>query len=45
HHGVDTKETKNKLYYDLYYIKNRSFILDLTIALKTIKALLSRGGV
>ncbi len=45
HHGVDTKETKNKLSYDLYYIKNRSFILDLTIALKTIKALLSRGGV
>ncbi|MCR4334544.1 MAG: exopolysaccharide biosynthesis polyprenyl glycosylphosphotransferase [Patescibacteria group bacterium] len=45
HHNVDTKETKNKLSYDLYYIKNRSFILDIIIALKTIKALLSRGGV
>jgi exopolysaccharide biosynthesis polyprenyl glycosylphosphotransferase len=45
HHGVDTKETKNKLSYDLYYIKNRSFLLDLTIALKTIKELLSRKGV
>ncbi|MSU45391.1 MAG: exopolysaccharide biosynthesis polyprenyl glycosylphosphotransferase [Candidatus Zambryskibacteria bacterium] len=45
HHGVDTKETKNKLSYDLYYIKNRSFLLDLTIALKTIKELLSRRGV
>ncbi len=45
HHGVDTKETKNKLAYDLYYIKNRSFLLDLTIALKTIKELLSRRGI
>jgi len=37
-------ETKIKLSYDLYYIKNRSFLLDLKIALKTIKALLSRSG-
>jgi exopolysaccharide biosynthesis polyprenyl glycosylphosphotransferase len=45
HHGVDTLETKNKLSYDLYYIKNRSFLLDLKIALRTIKTLLSRSGV
>jgi exopolysaccharide biosynthesis polyprenyl glycosylphosphotransferase len=44
HQGVDTLETKNKLSYDLYYIKNRSLFLDLKIALKTIKALLSRTG-
>ncbi len=37
-------ETKEKLAYDLYYLKNRSFALDLKIALKTIKTLLSRTG-
>lgn len=40
-----SKETKIKLSYDLYYIKNHSFLLDLKIALKTLKALLSRSGV
>jgi len=44
HQGVNTEETKNKLSYDLYYIKNRSLLLDLKIALKTIKALLSQTG-
>ncbi len=38
------EETKDKLAYDLYYLKNRSFVLDLKIALKTIKTLLSRTG-
>ncbi len=37
-------ETKRRLAYDLYYIKNRSFILDLVITLRTIKTLLSRSG-
>ena len=45
HHGADVSMTKNKLSYDLYYIKNRSFMLDLKIILKTIKALLSRNGI
>lgn len=45
HHGIDINETKIKLSYDLYYIKNKSFIFDLKIALKTIKTLLSRGGI
>lgn len=44
HHGVAVSETKVKLSYDLYYIKNRSFLLDLKIALKTIKTFLSRVG-
>lgn len=44
HHAVDTLETKNKLSYDLYYIKNRSFLLDLKIALRTIKTLISIAG-
>jgi exopolysaccharide biosynthesis polyprenyl glycosylphosphotransferase len=45
HHGSDVAETRVKLSYDLYYIKNRSPLLDLHIALKTIKTLLSRSGV
>ncbi len=44
HRGANVEETKNKLSYDLYYVKNRSLMLDLKIALKTIKALLSRTG-
>ncbi|PIP29101.1 hypothetical protein COX28_00955 [Candidatus Kuenenbacteria bacterium CG23_combo_of_CG06-09_8_20_14_all_39_39] len=28
----------------MYYIKNRSFALDLSILLKTIKTVLSGGG-
>lgn len=38
------KETRVRLAYDLYYLKNRSFLLDLIIALKTIKVLLMRTG-
>ncbi len=44
HQGANIEETKNKLSYDLYYVKNRSLILDLKIALKTIKTLLSQTG-
>jgi len=42
---IGYSETKTKLSYDLYYIKNRSFILDLKIGAKTIRTLLSRSGV
>ena len=41
---ADVDKTRTKLSYDLYYIKNRSFMLDFAIALKTIKTLLSRSG-
>lgn len=44
HHSAHVNLTKEKLTYDIYYIKNRSFWLDVTIALKTIKALISRTG-
>ncbi len=40
----DVNKTKIKLSYDLYYLKNRSFLLDVKIALKTIKTLMSRSG-
>lgn len=35
-------ETKLRFSYDLYYVKNKSLLLDIAIALKTIKTLLSR---
>lgn len=44
HHSAEINLTKEKLTYDIFYIKNRSFWLDIKIALKTIKALLSRQG-
>ncbi len=44
HHGSNVAETAVKLSYDLYYIKHRSFMLDLDIALKTAKALALRLG-
>lgn len=43
--SVNADLTRAKLSYDLYYIKNRSLLLDLKIALQTIKTLLSRSGV
>jgi len=36
HYGASVEEAKEKLKYELYYIKNRSFFLDLSIVLKTI---------
>ncbi len=39
------EETKMRLAYDLYYIKHRSLLLDLNIALRTVKTLLSRFGI
>jgi lipopolysaccharide/colanic/teichoic acid biosynthesis glycosyltransferase len=45
HHGVSVDDTRDKLSYDLYYIKHRSLMLDIRIALQTAKALVSRQGV
>lgn len=36
------EETKMRLAYDFYYIKNRSLALDIVIALKTVKRMLFR---
>ncbi len=44
HHAVDTEEARNKLYYDLYYIKNRSLALDAKIILRTMQILMKRAG-
>lgn len=39
------EESKERLSYDLYYVKNRSFLLDIEVALRTIKTVLTRLGV
>jgi exopolysaccharide biosynthesis polyprenyl glycosylphosphotransferase len=39
------EETKLRLAYDFYYVKNRSLMLDIQIALRTLRTLLSRLGV
>lgn len=38
------EETRERFAYDMYYIKHRSILLDLSIALKTVRILLSRVG-
>ena len=42
--GPDVEKTRTKLSYDLYYLKHRSFGLDLAIALKTLRALAAFSG-
>jgi sugar transferase (PEP-CTERM system associated) len=43
-YAASIAETRTKLSYDLYYIKNRNFFLDLYIALSTIRVVLLREG-
>lgn len=42
--GASKEDTLVKLQYDLYYLKNRSLLLDLGIVLKTINIVISRNG-
>ena len=42
--GADVLRTRRKLSFDLYYLKHRSIGLDIAIALKTMRALLSFSG-
>ncbi|MFH1522431.1 MAG: sugar transferase [Patescibacteria group bacterium] len=44
YHSPSREDTLKKLQYDLFYIKNRSIYLDLSIILKTIATVLSKGG-
>ena len=41
---ASVEDAPEKMQYDLYYIKNQSFLLDLNIILKTILTILSRSG-
>lgn len=42
--SASLEEAKMKLAYDIYYVKNRSFLLDMAIILKTIKYFFRAGG-
>ena len=44
YHSPSLEDTYKKLQYDLFYLKHCSIYLDLTIILKTIATVLSRGG-
>lgn len=41
---VTIRETAVKLEYDLYYIKHRSLMMDITILLRTIGTVIGRKG-
>lgn len=41
---ASVKDAPEKLQYDLYYIKNRSILTDITIMIKTATILISRSG-
>jgi sugar transferase (PEP-CTERM system associated) len=43
-YGASLEETKRKLEYDLYYVKNHSVGLDLLIMFETIKTIILRRG-
>jgi len=43
-YGASIEDTTEKLQYDLFYLKNRSFVLDFSIILKTIKIIIGREG-
>ena len=44
YHSPSKEDSLKKLQYDLFYIKNRSVYLDLSIILKTIATIVSRKG-
>jgi lipopolysaccharide/colanic/teichoic acid biosynthesis glycosyltransferase len=44
HHGADVAETKEKLSYDLYYLKHRSLLMDVFVILQTIRVMLTARG-
>lgn len=41
---ASVEDAPEKMQYDLYYVKNRSFILDLLVALRTLATILRRQG-
>ena len=44
-YGASMEDAANKLRYDLYYVKNRSLILDLSIMIQTVQVILLGTGV
>ncbi len=43
-YGNSTQDALEKLQYDLYYVKHRSLVLDLSIILKTLHTVIKKGG-
>jgi exopolysaccharide biosynthesis polyprenyl glycosylphosphotransferase len=43
--GIDIKQTKTKLAYDMYYLEHTSLLTDFAIILRTLKVLMSKSGV
>ena len=43
-YGASVEDSANKLSYDLYYLKNFSFFLDLLILVKTIRLVFNARG-
>jgi lipopolysaccharide/colanic/teichoic acid biosynthesis glycosyltransferase len=43
--GIDIKQTKTKLAYDMYYLEHSSIMTDLSIILRTFKVLISKSGI
>ena len=40
-YGSSLKDSRNKLAYDIFYIKNKSIFLDLIIFIKTIRVVIN----
>jgi lipopolysaccharide/colanic/teichoic acid biosynthesis glycosyltransferase len=43
--GVDVRQTKTKLAYDMYYLKHSNIMTDFAIILRTLKVLVGKSGV
>ncbi len=43
-YGASVEDAREKLAYDLYYVKNRSLLLDLLILVSTVRVVLFREG-
>lgn len=43
-YGASVEDARAKLSYDLYYVKNRSLLLDLLILLSTVRVILTQEG-
>ena len=44
HYGASIEDTEGKLQYDLYYVKNHSWFLDLVILFETVGVVLTGKG-
>jgi lipopolysaccharide/colanic/teichoic acid biosynthesis glycosyltransferase len=43
-YGASVEDAREKLAYDLYYVKNRSLLLDVLILFATVRVILFREG-